>query len=183
MAKQPTVQFRPEISVQLKAAIGAFLIEFSKFETQSVGTVLRSLSKDAVFVEQAERLLDLEARLKLVERMAFARGVTPTLMAEIEALLLRARKLQDIRHDVARSLAAVDFETGKRALNAPPSMVKELKPRKADYAQLAQAANLVPALAEILRDTAEAVALQESVLAISEKLDRHITALAMALPA
>ena len=165
------------ISVQLKAAIGAFFIEFSKFETQFIGMALRSLSKDSVFVEHAEKLLDFEARLKLLERMAFARDIPPSLMAELEALLLRARKLYDVRQDVARNLATMESDGRHQAApGATQAKVKPLKPRKADYAQLAQIANLVPTTAEVQIYTAEAIELQESLRAISDKLDRHLAA-------
>jgi hypothetical protein len=82
--------------VPLKAAIGSFFVEFSKFEMQSVGTALRSLSKDVEFVERAESLLEFDARLKLLERMAFARGVPSAVMQELEGVFDRARKLREL---------------------------------------------------------------------------------------
>jgi hypothetical protein len=82
--------------VPLKAAIGSFFVEFSKFEMQSVGTALRSLSKDDQFVEHAESLLEFDARLKLLERMAFARGVSSAVMQELEGVFDRARKLREL---------------------------------------------------------------------------------------
>jgi hypothetical protein len=82
--------------VPLKAAIGSFFVEFSKFEIQSVGTALRSLSKDVEFVEHAESLLEFDARLKLLERMAFARGVPSAVMQELEGVFDRARKLREL---------------------------------------------------------------------------------------
>ena len=83
--------------MQKKAAIGSFFDEFSKFETLSIGTALRSLSQDSLSVDHAEELLDFEARLKLLERMAFARDIPSSLMMELEAVFLRARKLHDLR--------------------------------------------------------------------------------------
>jgi hypothetical protein len=82
--------------VPLNAAIGSFFVEFSKFEMQSIGTALRSLSKDAEFVERAESLLEFDARLKLLERMAFARGVPSAVMQELEGVFDRARKLREL---------------------------------------------------------------------------------------
>jgi hypothetical protein len=82
--------------VPLKAAIGSFFVEFSKFEMQSVGSALRSLSKDVEFVERAESLLEFDARLKLLERMAFARGVPSAVMQELEGVFDRARKLREL---------------------------------------------------------------------------------------
>jgi hypothetical protein len=91
--------------VPLKAAIGSFFVEFSKFEMQSVGTALRTLSKDVEFVERAESLLEFDARLKLLERMAFARGVPSAVMQELEGVFDRARKLQEL----AASLTAASL--------------------------------------------------------------------------
>jgi hypothetical protein len=91
--------------VPLKAAIGSFFVEFSKFEMQSVGTALRSLSKDVEFVEHAESLLEFDARLKLLERMAFARGVPSAVMQELEGVFDRARKLREL----AASLTAASL--------------------------------------------------------------------------
>jgi hypothetical protein len=82
--------------VPLKAAIGSFFVEFSKFEMQSVGTALRSLSKDVEFAEHAESLLEFDARLKLLERMAFARGVPSAVMQELAGVFDRARKLREL---------------------------------------------------------------------------------------
>jgi hypothetical protein len=161
--------------MQLEAAIGAFFVEFSKLETQFVGMALRSLSKDSVFVEHAETLLDLDARLKLLERLAFARDIPPALIGELEALLLRARKLHDLRQDVARNSVTVEADV-KPALGVPPK-INQLKPRKADYAQLAQVANLVPTIPEVQTHTAEAIELQHSLHAMSDKLDRHLSAM------
>jgi hypothetical protein len=163
--------------VQLKAAIGTFFVEFSKFETQFVGMALRSLSKDSMFVEHAETLLDLEARLKLLERLAFARDIPPALIGELEVLLLRARKLHELRQGVARNLVTVEADV-KPALGVPPSKINRLKPRKADYAQLAQVATLVPTIPEVQTHTAEAIELQHSLHAMSDKLDRHLSAVA-----
>jgi hypothetical protein len=89
------------IEVPLKAAIGSFFVEFSKFEMQSVGSALRSLSKDVQFVEHAESMLEFDARLKLLQRMAFARGVPSAVMEELEGVLERARKLREHRGEVA----------------------------------------------------------------------------------
>jgi hypothetical protein len=89
--------------VPLKAAIGSFFVEFSKFEMQSVGTALRSLSKDVEFVERAESLLEFDARLKLLERMAFARGVPSAVMQELAEVFDRARKLRELAANLANA--------------------------------------------------------------------------------
>lgn len=167
------------IEVQLKDAIGSFFVEFSKFEMHSVGMALRSLSRDAVFVEHAEKLLDLEARLKLLERMAFARGVPASLVTELEACLLRARKLREQRDEVARSLISVD---SGNAAKPSPGAVSKLRPsrrRNADFSRLAELENLwVPTIAQVQEYTDEATALQETLRVITQKLERHLPVIA-----
>src|ERR1700730_6744332 len=140
---QNSTRYREESAkMQLKAGIGAFFVEFSKFELLSVGMALRSLSKDAVFVEQAEKLLDLEARFKLLERMAFARAVSPNLIAELDALLIRARRLCAERDEVARNSATGGVDHVKPYPVPTPGSPKPLKARSADYARLAQMSEL-----------------------------------------
>lgn len=164
--------------MQLKDAIGSFFVEFSKFETHSVGMALRSLSRDAVFVEHAEKLLDLEARLKLLERMAFARDVPAGLIAELEACLLRARKLRDQRDEVARNLVAAESDNTKPlpgAANKPRSSRR----RNADFSRLAELEHLwVPAIARVQEYADDATGLQETLRVITQKLERHVPAVA-----
>ena len=88
------------------AAIGSFFAEFSRFEAQSLRQALSSLSKDSVFVDRAETLLELEARLTLLQRMAAVRGVPPSVMQELNTVLKRARKLGAQREAVAARLRA-----------------------------------------------------------------------------
>ena len=86
----------------LKAALGSFLNEFNKFETLGVRAALRSLSRDAEFADRSEKLLDLEARLTLLNRIAFSRNVAPQVIADLDDLLSRARKLRPLRDKIAR---------------------------------------------------------------------------------
>jgi hypothetical protein len=161
--------------MQLKPSIGAFFVEFSKFEVLSVGMALRSLSKDAVFVEQAEKLLDLEARLKLLERMAFARALSPSLIAELDALLIRARRLCAERDEVARISATADANHAKPYPVPTPGDPKPPKARSADHARLAHMSELLtPTTAQIQAYTDEAVELQQALRAFSEKIDQQL---------
>lgn len=163
--------------MQLKTTIGAFFVEFSKFEILFVGMALRALSKDAVFVEQAEKLLDLEARLKLLERMAFVRDVSPSLIAELDVLLVRARKLCAERDEVAGSSATSSEDRVKLFSQPAPAGSTSLKARGADYARLAQMSDLLtPTVAQIQAYTDEAVELQRQLCALSEKIDRQLLA-------
>jgi hypothetical protein len=161
--------------MQDKAAIGSFFEEFARFETLSVSAALRSLSKDPASVAEAENLLDFEARLKLLERMAFARGVPPALMMDLEALLMRARKLHESRDEVARNLAA-KTDVSVPPIGATPRPRKPVKARKANYAKLAQLANTVPPASQVEDYMTEAVDLQKALHAISSRLDQHLQA-------
>jgi hypothetical protein len=161
--------------MQDKAAIGSFFEEFTKFETLSVGAALRSLSKDPASVAEAEDLLDFDARLKLLERMAFSRGVPPALMMDLEALLMRARKLHESRDEVARNLAAAKTEVSAAPIGTARPR-KPIKARKANYAKLAQLANTVPPVSQVEDYATEAVDLQKALHAISARLDQHLQA-------
>jgi hypothetical protein len=165
-------------TVQLKAAISCFFSEFSKFETQFVGMALRSLSKDSFFAEQAEKLLDFEARLKLLERMACARGVSPSVLAELGAQLSRARMLHEQLQAVARNLAAGDEDDIKPYRGGVGGRAKPAQPRSADYARLAELnRSWMPDVGKIQKYTTEAIELQEALHAISDNFDQHLTVL------
>ena len=90
----------------LQAAIGAFFVEFSKFDSGTVGEALLALSKDDSLVQTAGRSLDLDARLKLLERMAFSRQVPAPIITDIRGVMSRARKLREHRDEVAANLAS-----------------------------------------------------------------------------
>jgi len=155
----------------LKDAIGAFFIEFTKFDTQSIGMALRSLSRDSVFVEHAERLLDFEARLTLLERMAFARQIPPALLGDLEACLLRARALKSQREEIARNLTP-DVDRSPLKFGAKPRASRR---RNADLSRLVELENLlVPAHERIEEYTQEALQLQQTLAVITAQLERHI---------
>lgn len=153
--------------MQLKTAIGSFFVEFSKLEMNFVGLALRALSRDPVFVEQAEKLLGLEARLTLLERMAFARGIPGMLMTELTELLSRTRKLRDQRDDVARALVL---------LKSDRKLPKSLRKRSADFAQIAEITTLwTPSLAQIEAHSTEASELQRGLRTLADKIERHLS--------
>lgn len=157
--------------MQLKDAIGSFLVEFSKFENHSVGMALRALSKDPVFVEHAEQLLDLEARLKLLERLAFARGVPPLLIAELEACLLHARKLLERHDEVRRKMTGTEGESPNTGAGSAIGF-RLSRRQNADFATLAHLENLwVPAAERVEEYAREAVELQEALRDITRKLE------------
>ena len=159
--------------MQLKDAVGSFFVEFSKFETHSVGMALRSLSRDPLFVEHAERLLDLEARLNLLERMAFAREVPAGLMTELEACLLHARKLREYRDEVVRGLTSAD-RPGSWVSPAAAAKPRLSRRRNADYSRLAELGNLwAPDLGRVREYVEETLELQRTLRAITQKLEHH----------
>ncbi len=98
--------------VELKAAIELFIAEYSAFETHFVGMVLRSLSNDALFVAQTEKLLDLEARLKLLRRMAFVRNLDQCVIAQLDDVNLRAGRLRHKRDELSRNLGLIEMDIG-----------------------------------------------------------------------
>lgn len=92
------------IELDLKTAIELFVAEFSVFEKHFVGVALRSLSSDLSFVGHAERLLDLEARLTLLKRMAIVRRVDAELIVQLEDVQLRAAHLREKRDELSQVL-------------------------------------------------------------------------------
>ncbi len=135
---------------------------------------LRSLSKDPVFVEQTEKLLDLEGRLTLLDRMAHVRGISPTVMGELDALLLRARKLREQRDELARNLATIDSGNLAPHLAAVPRRLKVSRSRRADLAQLAEVEQLwMPSITQVQQFATEAIELQEMMRTVVEKMDHE----------
>jgi hypothetical protein len=135
-------------TVQLKTAIGAFFVEFSKFE----------------------------GRLTLLDRMAHARGISLSIMGELDALLLRARKLREQRDEIARNLATIDAEDIKPHLGSVPRRLRVSRSRRADLAQLAEVEQLwTPGLVQVQQFATEAIELQEMMRTIVEKMDQEVT--------
>jgi hypothetical protein len=155
--------------MQIKAAIGSFFVEFSKFEMNVVGLALRALSKDPVFVEQVEKLLGLEARLTLLERMAFARSIPGKLMTELAELLSRTRRLRDQRDDMARALTVLD--SGGTRLTSVSK-----RGCGADFARFAEIGTLLtPSLSQLEAHSTEAIKLQQGLRVLAEKLDYYLS--------
>ena len=136
---------------QIKAAIGAFFIEFSKLEMDAVGLALRALSKETVFVEQAEKLLGLQARLTLLERMSLVRSIPAQFTTELAELALRTRKLHAQREDLANALVVLDSE---------PAQLEKI---------------LMPSLVQIEALSVEVVELQEGLCAFANKVEDYLS--------
>ncbi len=159
----------------LTAAIDSFFQEFSKFEMPVMGTALRSLSKDAMFVEQAEKLLDLEARLTLLLRLSAARAVPSALAERLERIVSRARVLRAQRDTIAHHLRATRNEQRKPKSAAPPQ-IRVTRNRKSTYVRLAESHEvLLPTVAQIQAYADEAVELQDALSRIARTLDERLT--------
>ncbi len=82
----------------LDVAKAKFFAEFDTLENVSVSAALRSLSDDARYVRQAEKLLELDARLDLLKRLSFVRRVPSALAKDLDAAITSARKLNERRN-------------------------------------------------------------------------------------
>ena len=160
--------------MQLKAAINSFFVECSKLEAPVLGVALRSLSKDAQFVEQAERLLDVEARYTLLTRLGAARGIPSGVMQRLTATVSRARKLRERRDQIARNLMEAERKPAQSSFGHERLPGDGASP----YAHLSGLhAAWLPGVAQIDAYTAEAVELQQALGSITEKVNQHLTAM------
>jgi len=164
------MQVRKIQSAELKTAIERFLAEFAAFETYFVRMVLRSFSNDASFVERTEALLDLEARLNLLKRMAFVRHLETRLIAELDGVKLWAARLRDKRDELSRNRVLTGSEGGKppaadaqrvegdsvRA-SANIGRAELIKAWKPTIAEIDECSNRTTRLQAILRSIAEEV--------------------------
>ena len=155
--------------VELKAAIELFIAEFSAFETHFVGMVLRSLSSDASFVAQTEKLLDLEARLELLRRMAFVRNLDPCVIAQLDDVKLRAGRLRHKRDELSRNLDLIEMDGG--ALHAAQS--DQSTHALATAGRAAPKNMCLPTIAEIDECRSGTSKLQAILRSIADQLDRR----------
>jgi hypothetical protein len=113
----------------LMQGMNEFIAEFAAFETHFVGLLLRSLSNDELFAEQTEGLLDLEARLKLLKRMAFVRRLDTSMIAQLDDVQWRAGKLRIRRDQLRRMLPVFEEATSKLDKGEPMALsTTELEP-------------------------------------------------------
>src|SRR5208283_2974968 len=126
---------------------------------------LRSLSND-LFVKQAEALLDLEARLKLLKRMAFVRNLDPCVIAQLDAVNLRAGRLRKQRDELSRHLGLIEMDGGKSHSEAARS-VEDRSMRELATAGLK--AMWLPTKAEIDEYRNETTMLQSTLRAIAKQ--------------
>ena len=154
---------------ELKAAIELFIAEFSAFETRFVGMVLRSLSNDALFVAQTEKLLDLEARLNLLRRMAFVRNLDQCVIAQLDDVNLRAGRLRHKRDELSRNLGLIEMDIG--TLHAARST--EATHALATAGRAPPRYMWLPTIAEIDECRSGTSKLQAILRSIADQLDGH----------
>ena len=150
--------------MERNAATALFIAEFAAFETHFVRSALQSLSNDTSLVETAEKILDLEARLQLLRRMAFVRNLDSDLIIQLEEVTLQAARLREMR-DLARRTTQPDTDCNPDSSPAP-SGLDDLMAR-AERAE--QPALWPPSLAEIGECRSATTHLQNTLRSIAER--------------
>ncbi len=133
---------------------------------------LRSLSNDVSFVERTEALLDLEARLKLLKRMACVRNLDSSLIAKLDGLSVQARNLRDKRDELSRfGLIAIDEG------NATSEVVGKIEGESirptATARQEALRNRWLPTMAEIDECSSGTTSLQSILRLVTEQVQDH----------
>ena len=165
-----------ELYGKLKLAVGAFLVEFTAFESMYLEVAINTLSRDAQLVSHVMELLELEDRLKLLKRLAEARHVSEVLMRDLQSALSKARKLRDHRNEIAHNAAVIDvtgepfagvnLPRSKRKMpSAPPQTREELAALKRSWMR---------SLDDIEGYTRDTIELQRSMRGIIERLSKHM---------
>jgi hypothetical protein len=150
-----------------QGSITSFLAEFSIFESLSVRSALRSLSKNDAFALKAEHLLALDARLTLVKRMAFVRNLDPVDCDEIARIEERTKQLvarRDELFHVSHSAAGPD---GRRPMVSSQNATSEQSRRERETVRTLWK----PTIAEIDRCRSEISDIQSSLTAIVDRLE------------
>jgi hypothetical protein len=164
---------------QLETVAKGFFSEFSLLESESVGLALRALADDTAFANEAEQLLEFDSRLTLLKRLSLARRMPTALESELDAAILRARKLMGARSELQEAISGAGTEqAGKEQASndakvAPsPAAPKRRRTHRADdevQAHIA-AAYRVHMLSQIETYTADAIALQHVMRDLAQHL-------------
>jgi hypothetical protein len=167
---------------ELRTLVGMFLTEFAAFESMYLTAALRALSHDATLVEYLEDLMDLEKRLRLLQRLAEFRQLPLPLIAEVKSVRNAALKLLERRNEVAHGAAVVvgatyagmdakQFAAGvrlpkgkRKSLNLPITDVNEL------YAVAKTWHRTTPEIQGYVSQTYE---LQNATRLLTERLGKH----------
>jgi len=165
-----------ELYDKLKLAVGAFLVEFTAFESMYLEAAIGTLSTDAQLVSYVIELLELEDRLKLLKRLAEARHVSGVLTRDLQSALSKARKLRDHRNEIAHNAAVIDV-TGEpfAGVNLPKSkrkMPTALPRTREELAALKR--SWMRSLDDIEGYTRDTIALQRTMRGITERLFKHM---------
>jgi len=89
--------------MSLPTAIARFLREFEAFDSRFVNAALGSLATDAALPEQAQRRLDLRARLILIKRLAMLRAADNPSLALLDRVIERTAGLQQKYDELMRN--------------------------------------------------------------------------------
>jgi hypothetical protein len=152
-------------------SIISFLAEFSAFEKHSVGQALRSLSKNDLFSSNAEKMLDLEAGIRLIKRMAFVRDLDPAACNEIGQIEERAKQLAAKRDELVHT-SRVAAEFGNRDSLSPP---QEVQPGVSRTEREVLKTVWRPTIAEIDQYRNDTIYMRSSLTAILERLQHRAT--------
>jgi hypothetical protein len=164
-----------ELYQKLKLAVGAFLVEFTAFESNYLRAAIATLSTDAQLVSHVMELLELEGRLKLLKRMAEVRQVPDRLMQDLQSVLSKARKLRDHRNEIAHNPAVVDVSGEPFAgVHLPRSKVKRPStPMRSMEELVAVRRSWMRSLEDIEGYTRDTLELQRAMHGIIERLFKH----------
>jgi hypothetical protein len=166
----PPAQELEKLSSRLRAAIGAFFVEFSLLESLYVNRVIGALClvPDQELLDHIGELMDLSNRLKLIKRLATARQIRPVLMQDLTKALKRTQDLLETRNDIAHNIAAIHVIADKAVPGVRRRKSKLVPPTDAR----AQESNL-HSLEDIETRTAEARDLRTAYLGLAERLEKH----------
>jgi hypothetical protein len=154
MARRHIHPAREPAWTRLKTAIGAFLMEFGEFESLGLRSALLALFPDEVLVETLQELMDTEHRFKLLQKVAERRGTPADVMKDLKRVLAKARKIRDVRNEVAHNWAVDDVPPGLHALG----IVRPTWKRPARQSEPGQQKNLWVITADEIEDYARQAA-------------------------
>jgi hypothetical protein len=159
--------------MELKTSIDLFIAEFLALETHFVRLALQSLSDDAEFVEHTEKLLDLEARLKLLKRMALVRKLDPELIGQLDCINSSACQLREKRDVLDQHVRTTESNLGQdhsQAVCAVESRAIHALP----IGELTEASSgWVPTIEEINECRQDTTKLQASLQSLAEHVNRY----------
>jgi hypothetical protein len=165
-----------ELSRELREAIGNFMVNFALIESHYWGQILQVLVWNMTLVDHLTELMDLEKRLKLVERLAEDRGLTGPLWTSLKASLGRTRTLMGHRNVIAHNVTTINMTGVTEAtvdqmvggVRLPKSKRKPLQPPLDTAAAVVRGRTLT--LAQIEKYSAETLELQKSMVVLATAL-------------